>query len=236
MTTTQTRASTPLGVEPLPHGVHVIDTGFQRPGFDAAYLIVEQGRAAFVDTGTNFAVPHLLGALAFAGLAPAGGGLADRDPCSPRPRGRRRAAAAVAAERAPRRAPAGRAPHDRPERAVRRRTRRLRRRRDGALLRHAGGGAGRARARDPRRPEPAAGGPHPAFHRHAGARAPSPLHLGRAQPRLLHRRHLRAVVSRVRRRGPTLVAAELDAGAVRARAARWLRCDACSASSPSACT
>jgi len=71
MTTTQTRASTPLGVEPLPHGVHVIDTGFQRPGFDAAYLIVEQGRAAFVDTGTNFAVPHLLGALAFAGLAPA---------------------------------------------------------------------------------------------------------------------------------------------------------------------
>jgi glyoxylase-like metal-dependent hydrolase (beta-lactamase superfamily II) len=56
-------------VQPLPHGIHVIDTGFHRPRFDAAYLIVENGRAAFVDTGTNFAVPRLLAALDDLGLA-----------------------------------------------------------------------------------------------------------------------------------------------------------------------
>ena len=33
--------------------IHTIDTGFQRPDFDAAYLIVENGRAAFVDCGTG---------------------------------------------------------------------------------------------------------------------------------------------------------------------------------------
>lgn len=56
-------------VQTLPHGIHVIDTGFQRPLFDASYLIVENGRAAFVDTGTNFAVPRLLAALDDLGLA-----------------------------------------------------------------------------------------------------------------------------------------------------------------------
>jgi len=59
----------PAYVEPLGHGVHAIDTGFQRDRFDAAYLIVERGRAAFVDTGTAYAVPRLLGALAALGLA-----------------------------------------------------------------------------------------------------------------------------------------------------------------------
>jgi len=57
-------------VEVLDHGIHVIDTGFHRPRFDAAYLIVEKGRAAFVDTGTNHAVPRLLAALDDAGLTP----------------------------------------------------------------------------------------------------------------------------------------------------------------------
>ena len=51
-------------VAPLGHGIHAIDTGFHRPRFDAAYLIVEAGRAAFVDTGTNDSVPRLLAALA----------------------------------------------------------------------------------------------------------------------------------------------------------------------------
>ncbi len=55
-------------VDVLDHGIHVIDTGFHRPRFDAAYLIVEKGRAAFVDTGTNHAVPRLLAALDAAGL------------------------------------------------------------------------------------------------------------------------------------------------------------------------
>jgi glyoxylase-like metal-dependent hydrolase (beta-lactamase superfamily II) len=45
------------------HGISAIDTGFFRPQFDASHLIVENGRAAFVDTGTNYSVPHLLGEL-----------------------------------------------------------------------------------------------------------------------------------------------------------------------------
>ncbi len=57
-------------IEDLGDGVYAIDTDFQRPRFDAAYLIVEAGRAAFVDTGTNHAVPRLLSALAQLGLGP----------------------------------------------------------------------------------------------------------------------------------------------------------------------
>ena len=53
------------------HGIHTIDTGFVRPQFDAAYLIVEQGRGAFIDCGTNYAVPRMLSALEDAGLTPA---------------------------------------------------------------------------------------------------------------------------------------------------------------------
>src|ERR1700761_4677571 len=53
------------------HGIHTIDTGFVRPRFDAAYLLVENGRAAFIDCGTNYAVPRMLEALAQAGLSTA---------------------------------------------------------------------------------------------------------------------------------------------------------------------
>ncbi|NUZ05246.1 MBL fold metallo-hydrolase [Piscinibacter koreensis] len=56
-------------VEPLGHGIHVVDTGFHRPRFDASYLIIENGRAAFVDAGTNHSVPRLLEALDALGLA-----------------------------------------------------------------------------------------------------------------------------------------------------------------------
>jgi glyoxylase-like metal-dependent hydrolase (beta-lactamase superfamily II) len=45
------------------HGISAIDTGFFRPQFDASHLLVENGRAAFVDTGTNYSVPRLLGEL-----------------------------------------------------------------------------------------------------------------------------------------------------------------------------
>jgi glyoxylase-like metal-dependent hydrolase (beta-lactamase superfamily II) len=55
-------------VRPLGHGVYVVDTGFHRDDFDAAYLIVQDGHAAFVDTGTNFSVPRLLAALEALGL------------------------------------------------------------------------------------------------------------------------------------------------------------------------
>ncbi|WP_045737688.1 MBL fold metallo-hydrolase [Xanthomonas sp. MUS 060] len=55
---------------PSDPSIHLVDTGFQRAQFDAAYLMVEQGRGAFVDCGTSHAVPVLLHALECAGLAP----------------------------------------------------------------------------------------------------------------------------------------------------------------------
>ncbi|MCD7098019.1 MBL fold metallo-hydrolase [Stenotrophomonas sp. MMGLT7] len=51
--------------------IRTIDTRFQRARFDAAYLLIERGRGAFVDCGTSLSVPALLAALAEAGLAPA---------------------------------------------------------------------------------------------------------------------------------------------------------------------
>jgi glyoxylase-like metal-dependent hydrolase (beta-lactamase superfamily II) len=60
----------PPFVQPLEHGIHVIDTGFHRPLFDASYLVVEEGQAVFIDTGTNHAVPRLLAALHALGLTP----------------------------------------------------------------------------------------------------------------------------------------------------------------------
>jgi glyoxylase-like metal-dependent hydrolase (beta-lactamase superfamily II) len=56
-------------IEALGHGIHAIDTGFVRPYFDASHLVVERGRAAFVDVGTNFSVPGLLEALPRLGLS-----------------------------------------------------------------------------------------------------------------------------------------------------------------------
>jgi glyoxylase-like metal-dependent hydrolase (beta-lactamase superfamily II) len=53
------------------HGIHIIDTGFVRPRFDAAYLVVENGRGAFIDCGTNFAVPRMLAGLDEAGISAA---------------------------------------------------------------------------------------------------------------------------------------------------------------------
>jgi len=44
-------------------GIHAIDTGYIRPGLDASHLIIEGGRAAFVDTGVGSSVPLLLAAL-----------------------------------------------------------------------------------------------------------------------------------------------------------------------------
>jgi glyoxylase-like metal-dependent hydrolase (beta-lactamase superfamily II) len=53
----------------FPDGITGIDTDHLRPGMAASHLLVDAGRAAFVDTGANNAVPLLLGALASAGLA-----------------------------------------------------------------------------------------------------------------------------------------------------------------------
>jgi glyoxylase-like metal-dependent hydrolase (beta-lactamase superfamily II) len=58
----------PSWAEDLGHGVHAIDTGFHRARFDAAYLLVEGGRAAFIDSGPNAGLPRLLGLLDVLGL------------------------------------------------------------------------------------------------------------------------------------------------------------------------
>ena len=51
-------------------GIVTIDTGYVRPAFCAAYLVVEKGRAAFIDTGPGKSVPRLLDALRAQGLGP----------------------------------------------------------------------------------------------------------------------------------------------------------------------
>jgi glyoxylase-like metal-dependent hydrolase (beta-lactamase superfamily II) len=47
----------------LGFGITAIDTDYVRPLLDASHLVVENGRAAFVDTGTNHSVALLLDAL-----------------------------------------------------------------------------------------------------------------------------------------------------------------------------
>jgi glyoxylase-like metal-dependent hydrolase (beta-lactamase superfamily II) len=45
------------------HGIHAVDAEYVQPLFDAVHLVVENGRAAFVDCGTAHSVPRLLEAL-----------------------------------------------------------------------------------------------------------------------------------------------------------------------------
>src|SRR6201993_5583343 len=52
-----------------PHGITAIDAEYLYRGHAAAHLIVDAGRAAFVDVGTNSSVPFLLGALDELGIA-----------------------------------------------------------------------------------------------------------------------------------------------------------------------
>lgn len=51
-------------------GVHTVESGYGRPQLAAVHLVVHDGRAAVVDTGSNAAVPRVLGALAALGVAP----------------------------------------------------------------------------------------------------------------------------------------------------------------------
>ena len=56
-------------MDPRFHGITTIDTGFGgRPRFCAAYLVVHDGRAAFIDCGSNDSVPRMLAALELQGL------------------------------------------------------------------------------------------------------------------------------------------------------------------------
>lgn len=52
------------------HGIHTLDANYLRPGLAAIHLIVEQGHAAIIDTGTNASVPSVLAALTALGLTP----------------------------------------------------------------------------------------------------------------------------------------------------------------------
>jgi glyoxylase-like metal-dependent hydrolase (beta-lactamase superfamily II) len=55
-------------LQPLDRGLYLVDTGFKHEHFDAAYLLVDNGHAAFIDTGTNHSVPRFLAALDALGL------------------------------------------------------------------------------------------------------------------------------------------------------------------------
>ena len=50
-------------------GITLIDTGYIRPGLCAAYLVVEEGRAALIDCGTATCAQRVLDALDAAGVA-----------------------------------------------------------------------------------------------------------------------------------------------------------------------
>lgn len=54
----------------LGDGVTCIDTGYKRPQAAAAYLIIENDRAGFIDTGTFHSVDNLLAVLSDKGLSP----------------------------------------------------------------------------------------------------------------------------------------------------------------------
>lgn len=56
-------------INDYPAGVSAIDTEYVRPMMDASHLIVRDGRAAFVDTGTSHSVPLLLAALDARGIS-----------------------------------------------------------------------------------------------------------------------------------------------------------------------
>jgi glyoxylase-like metal-dependent hydrolase (beta-lactamase superfamily II) len=52
-----------------PDGITAVDTEYLQPGHAASHIIQDAGRAAFVDVGTNYSVPHLLAGLEALGIA-----------------------------------------------------------------------------------------------------------------------------------------------------------------------
>lgn len=54
--------------QPMGDGLYLVDTDYVRPGLAASHLIVDDGRAAFVDTGPGPAAPKLLAALDEVGI------------------------------------------------------------------------------------------------------------------------------------------------------------------------
>jgi glyoxylase-like metal-dependent hydrolase (beta-lactamase superfamily II) len=60
----------PLAPIHYEHGIHVLDAGYLRPGLAAIHVIVREGHAVIVDTGTNMAVPRVMAALSDLGVPP----------------------------------------------------------------------------------------------------------------------------------------------------------------------
>lgn len=59
------------GIFEYGYGISAVDSVYDRRMQTAIHLLVEDGRAAVIDTGTSHAVPHVLAALAAQGLTPA---------------------------------------------------------------------------------------------------------------------------------------------------------------------
>ena len=68
--TSQPTPATDRIAQDMGDGLYLIDTDHLRPGLAASHLVVDNGRAAFVDTGAAPAAPKLLAALEELGLAP----------------------------------------------------------------------------------------------------------------------------------------------------------------------
>ena len=49
----------PLPSAGYPDGVTTIDAAYVRPGFAFSHLLVKNGHAAFIDTGTTLSVPYI---------------------------------------------------------------------------------------------------------------------------------------------------------------------------------
>ena len=58
------------GVYDYGEGISAVDVLYERERLNAAHLVVEQGRAAVIDTGTAHGVPRVLAALAAKGVPP----------------------------------------------------------------------------------------------------------------------------------------------------------------------
>lgn len=63
--------TTPAFSHDTAHGIHAIDAHYNRPGVVAFYLLVENGQATFIDTGTARSLPRALTALNGLRLTPA---------------------------------------------------------------------------------------------------------------------------------------------------------------------
>jgi len=92
--TSDSRLAVPAGA-----GVYLIDTLYHRPGLAASHLVIDDGRAAFVDTGAAPCRTRLLAALDELSIAREQVDYLFPDARAPRSCGRRRPADAGAAER-----------------------------------------------------------------------------------------------------------------------------------------